>query len=154
MRRCVDWYVDASAKRVVDLGAMNVNGSYRELFGPCAEYIGVDLEPGPGVDLVLSDIYTLPFEDNSVDLVLSGQMLEHCGQFWRVFSEISRVLKPEGLVIAIAPSSGPVHRKDGPNQAVAEFLRRNAGRYAIETSLCDFYGHNITYAPNAWLRRL
>jgi SAM-dependent methyltransferase len=109
MRRCVDWY-GRSAEKVVDLGAMNVNGSYRELFEPSTDYIGVDLEPGPGVDLVLDDVYALPFEDNSVDLVLSGQMLEHSGQFWRVFTEISRVLKPEGLAFAIAPSSGPVHR--------------------------------------------
>lgn len=110
MRRCVDWYVGGTAGKVVDLGAMNVNGSYRQLFEPSTEYVGVDLEPGPGVDLVLDDVYSLPFEDNSLDLVLSGQMLEHCGQFWRVFSEISRVLKPEGLAFTIAPSSGPVHR--------------------------------------------
>ena len=110
MHRCVDWYVRGSAGKVVDLGAMNVNGSYRELFAPDADYIGVDLEPGPGVDVVLTDVYHLPFADNSVDIILSGQMLEHCGHFWRVFSEISRILKPEGLAFVIAPSSGPVHR--------------------------------------------
>lgn len=108
MRRCVEWY-GASDGKIVDLGAMNVNGSYRELF-PGGDYVGVDLEPGPGVDVVLSDVYHLPFDDGSVDLVLSGQMLEHCGQFWRVFSEIHRVLKPEGRAYLIAPSSGPVHR--------------------------------------------
>lgn len=108
MRRCVDWY-GASDGKIVDLGAMNVNGSYGELF-PGGDYVGVDLEPGPGVDVVLSDVYHLPFEDSSVDLILSGQMLEHCGQFWRVFSEIRRVLRPEGRAYLIAPSSGPVHR--------------------------------------------
>lgn len=104
----MEWY-GASDGKIVDLGAMNVNGSYRELF-PGADYVGVDLEEGPGVDVVLSDVYHLPFEDGSVDLILSGQMLEHCGQFWRVFSEIYRVLKPEGRAYLIAPSSGPVHR--------------------------------------------
>ena len=108
MRRCVDWY-GASDGKIVDLGAMNVNGSYRELF-PGGDYVGVDLEPGPGVDIVLSDVYQLPFEDSSVDLILSGQMLEHCGQFWRVFDEIHRVLGPQGRAYLIAPSSGPVHR--------------------------------------------
>lgn len=108
MRRCVDWY-GASDGKIVDLGAMNVNGSYRELF-PGGDYVGVDLEQGPGVDVVLSDVYHLPFEDASVDLILSGQMLEHCGQFWRVFNEIHRVLGPGGRAYLIAPSSGPVHR--------------------------------------------
>ncbi|MBG0812477.1 methyltransferase domain-containing protein [Methylosinus sp. H3A] len=110
MRRCVQWYLPTGKARVVDLGAMNVNGSYRELLPSTMDYVGVDLEPGPGVDVVLTDVYRLPFEDGSVDVVLSGQMLEHCGQFWRIFSEIHRVLKPDGLAFLIAPSSGPVHR--------------------------------------------
>jgi SAM-dependent methyltransferase len=110
MRRCVEWYAVEARGKVVDLGAMNVNGSYRELFPDSVEFVGVDLEPGPGVDVVLSDVYQLPFADHSVDFVLSGQMLEHCGQFWRVFTEISRILKPEGLAFIIAPSAGPVHR--------------------------------------------
>ena len=110
MRRCIGWRLDDGPMRVVDLGAMNVNGSYRELLPAGCDYVGVDLEPGPGVDVVLADVYSLPFEDGSADLVLTGQMLEHCGQFWRVFSEIFRILKPDGLAFAIAPSAGPVHR--------------------------------------------
>jgi hypothetical protein len=110
MRRCIDWRLGDDPVRVVDLGSMNVNGSYRELLPPTCDYVGVDLEPGPGVDVVLTDVYSLPFEDGSVDVVLSGQMLEHCGQFWRVFSEIYRILKPGGLAFTIAPSAGPVHR--------------------------------------------
>ncbi|MDE2561116.1 MAG: class I SAM-dependent methyltransferase [Sphingomonadales bacterium] len=70
----------------------------------------MDLEAGPGVDVVLEDVYHLPFADGSVDVVLTGQMLEHCAHFWKVFNGIARVLKPEGLAIVIAPSSGPVHR--------------------------------------------
>lgn len=55
----------------------------------------------------------------------------------------------------LADLEGDVYRtlEDGPNRAVAEFLRHADDRYRIETSLCDFYGRNITYAPNAWLRR-
>ena len=110
MRRCVRWYAESDPGKVVDLGAMNVNGSYRELFAADTDYVGVDLEPGPGVQVVLGDVYRLPFEDDSVDLVITGQMLEHCAHFWRVFTEIARILKPEGLAFIIAPSSGPVHR--------------------------------------------
>jgi SAM-dependent methyltransferase len=110
MRRCVQWYLPIGKARVVDLGAMNVNGSYRELLPPPTEYVGVDLEQGPGVDVVLTDVHRLPFEEGSIDIVMSGQMLEHCGQFWRIFSEIYRVLAPDGLAFMIAPSAGPVHR--------------------------------------------
>lgn len=110
MLRCITWYCSEQLYNVIDLGAMNVNGSYRSLFPAHINYVGIDLEPGPGVDIVLKDAYKLPVEDSSADLVMSGQMLEHCGQFWRLFSEIARVLKPEGLAFMIAPSAGPVHR--------------------------------------------
>ena len=40
---------------------------------------------------------------------------------------------------------------DGPNRAVAEFLESKQARYRIDTSLCDFFGYNVTYCPNAWL---
>jgi SAM-dependent methyltransferase len=110
MRRCVDYYLPSGNLRVADLGSANVNGTYRELFPARVEYTGFDLEPGPGVDIVLDSPYAIPWEDASADVVLSGQMLEHCAQFWRVFTEIARILKPGGLAFVIAPSAGPIHR--------------------------------------------
>lgn len=110
MQRCIDWYMPPEVRAVIDLGASDVNGSYRSLMPNGTHYIGLDLEAGPGVDLVMADPYHIPFADASVDLVLSGQMLEHCAHFWRVFSEIARVLRPDGLAFVIAPSGGPIHR--------------------------------------------
>jgi len=42
---------------------------------------------------------------------------------------------------------------DGPNRAVAAFLEANAFTFEIDVELCDLYGHNVTFAPNGWLRR-
>lgn len=55
----------------------------------------------------------------------------------------------------VADIEGEQYRdfEDGPNRAVAEFLARTGDRYRIDEALCDFYGHNLTYAPNAWLLR-
>ena len=110
MRRCRIWYAPPRVERLVEIGSANVNGTYRNLFANCAHYVGVDMAAGPGVDVVLEDPYVLPFPDHSTDLVISGQMLEHCPQFWRVFTEIARILKPDGLLFMIAPSTGPIHR--------------------------------------------
>jgi hypothetical protein len=112
MERCVRWYLEDSGKglRIADLGSQSVNGSYRTLFHQDVDYTGFDLEPGPGVDVVLESPYRLPAEDASFDLVVSGQMLEHCPQFWQVFSEVQRVLRVGGLAFLIAPSAGPIHR--------------------------------------------
>lgn len=116
MQRCKDRYVvpafvDADEVGVLDIGGADVNGGYRTIFDdPRFRYRTVDIEPGESVDIVLDDPYVLPVEDNSVDVVLSGQMLEHCEFFWLTFAEMVRVLKPTGLLILIAPSAGPIHR--------------------------------------------
>lgn len=43
--------------------------------------------------------------------------------------------------------------EDGPNRAVQHFLRARSSHYEIDAKLCDFFGHNVTWNPNAWLRR-
>ena len=97
--------------RVLDIGGADVNGSYREVFaGPRFDYRTADLSPDPGVDLVLDDPYRIPLPDASIDVVLSGQMLEHSEFFWLAFQEMVRLLSPEGFLFLIAPSAGPIHR--------------------------------------------
>ena len=112
MRDLVDRYLDRSQPlTVVDIGSYDVNGSYRTLFdAPRWTYRGVDLEAGPGVDVVLASPYRLPFPSGSVDLVISGQAFEHVEYFWLMWMEMLRLLKPGGRIFLIAPSRGPEHR--------------------------------------------
>lgn len=116
MRRCISKYLDCrprTARRlvVVDIGSMDIKGSYRELFDPARfEYIGVDLAAGAGVDLVVADPYRLPLPPGSVDVVISGQMLEHNEFFWLTFQEKVRLLHDDGFIFMIAPSRGQIHR--------------------------------------------
>jgi SAM-dependent methyltransferase len=65
---------------------------------------------GQNVDVVAKDPYKFPLESASFDLVISGQAFEHIEFPWLTIREIERVLKPGGLAIIIAPSSGPEHR--------------------------------------------
>ena len=97
---------------ILDLGSQDFNGSYREILAnPGWRYIGVDLTPGPNVDLVLQNAYDWrELKSESADVLVSGQTFEHTEFFWETMSEISRVLKPGGLCCIIAPSSGPEHR--------------------------------------------
>ena len=96
--------------KVVEIGSQNVNGTLRDTCPSQFEYIGVDFQDAKGVDLVLQDPYVLPFEDESVDVVLSSSCFEHSEMFWLVFLEIMRVLKPSGLFYLNAPSTGSFHR--------------------------------------------
>jgi SAM-dependent methyltransferase len=117
MQRCWDRYVRGTELEnqeklvVLDVGAADINGSYRPIFNASnVEYLAADLEPGPNVSVTMTDPYKIPLDDASVDLVISGQMLEHCEFFWLSFSEMMRVLKPDGYLFLIAPSSGGIHR--------------------------------------------
>ena len=85
---------DPSRKlKIVDIGAQNVNGSYRTLFPVNSyDYLGADLSVGKGVDLVIGDPYHIPIGDNYADFVISGQMLEHNEFFWLTFSEKIRIV--------------------------------------------------------------
>jgi SAM-dependent methyltransferase len=97
--------------RVFDIGAMDVNGSYRPIFealGWC--YTGCDISPGANVSTVLPSPYVFPWKSASADLIISGQAFEHIQFFWLTMLEIARVVRPGGLVFLIAPSRGPEHR--------------------------------------------
>jgi SAM-dependent methyltransferase len=112
MERLIEGYLDPlSPLSIIDVGSYDINGSYRLLFDkPGWFYRGVDQTAGPNVDIVLKNPYHLPLPSNSVDLVISGQALEHIDYFWLVFAETARVLKTRGLIFLIAPSRGPEHR--------------------------------------------
>lgn len=117
MAQCYGRFVTASFMEgrervsVLDFGGANVNGSYRDIFvDPKIDYVAADLVTAEGVDIVLHDPYHIPVADGVFDLVISGQTLEHCEFFWRAFQEMVRVVKDDGFIFLIAPSSGPIHR--------------------------------------------
>lgn len=103
-----------AALEIIDLGAHSVDGSdtYRPLFeNPAWRYRGLDLVEGINVDLVAEDPYHWKeLADASVDVLVSGQTLEHIEFPWLTLSEIARILRPGGLACLIAPASGPEHR--------------------------------------------
>ena len=60
----------------------------------------------------------------------------------------------EDGVVAQLSGAHYLQYENGPNRAVAEFLARRGDAYEIDADLCDRYGHNATYNPNGWLRRV
>lgn len=42
--------------------------------------------------------------------------------------------------------------QNGPNSAIDVFLKDCRGRFEIDTSYCDYYGHNFTYCTNGYIR--
>jgi SAM-dependent methyltransferase len=112
MQELANRYLDHDRKiSILDVGSYDVNGSYKPIFENVSnKYIGVDLNEGPNVDVVLKSHYRFPFSSSTFDLVISGQTFEHVELFWLTWKEMVRVTKPGGLIFLIAPSRGPEHR--------------------------------------------
>lgn len=98
---------NVEGKNIIDFGSFDVNGCLKPFFKG-ANYIGIDQEKGPNVDLVCFND-NVPFKDNYFDVVLSSSCLEHDECFWMTFLEMSRVLKPGGFIYINTPSSGWYH---------------------------------------------
>ena len=98
--------------RVLDVGSLDLNGSYRNLFdADFWIYEGLDMEHGENVDFVPADPYNWKeLRSNTYDLIISGQALEHIEFPWKTFENLERLLKPSALCCIIAPSSGPEHK--------------------------------------------
>lgn len=97
---------------ILDMGSTDICGCYKPIFENANwRYTGVDLAPGPNVDVVLRKPYSWSeIGSQSVDVLISGQVLEHVEFFWLTILEVSRVLKPGGIACIIAPSGGYEHR--------------------------------------------
>jgi glycosyltransferase involved in cell wall biosynthesis/SAM-dependent methyltransferase len=102
-------YFSERAPSVLDVGSRDFNGTLRACVPPGTRYVGVDLEPGEGVDVVLRDPNRLPFKANSFDAILSSSCFEHDQMFWLTFLEMARVAKPGGFIYISAPSNGFYH---------------------------------------------
>ncbi len=95
---------------ILDLGALSVNGGLRPFAPTSARYVGVDLEAGPNVDVVVAPGEPLPFADGAFDAAVSTSCFEHDPAFWATFLELGRCVREGGLLYINAPSNGDVHR--------------------------------------------
>lgn len=101
---------------VLDVGGRNIHRqdrSYKGLFASFKHYYIADINHGPNVTHLMKGDYDLPFEDNSIDLIVCGQTLEHVKNPFKSVAEMKRVLKPNMFMCLCAPSAGPYH--DNPD---------------------------------------
>lgn len=69
------------------------------------------------VSFIRGDVTELPFEDNSFDVIVSFETIEHIKNYNSFMNECSRVLKPEGFFVCSTPNkcfSSPDGRIENP----------------------------------------
>ena len=119
---------------VVEFGSRNVNGSVRPLFSG-VRYIGVDLLPGPGVDVQADAATYTPPEPAGV--VVCCEVLEHAPDAGAIVANAYRILAPGGVLILTAAGEGRI-----PHSAVDGKPRLYPG---------EFYANVTSGDLTAWL---
>jgi len=107
-RFIVNFVKSRNFNTVVDVGAGK--SPYRK-FVKCEKYIGVDIENRGGVEnLILADINKgIPLDDETADLVIMTEVLEHLREPKFVLGEIFRILKKGGVLLLTTPMTWPLH---------------------------------------------
>jgi len=91
-------------KSVLDVGSGDINGNNRFLFDGC-KYEGNDVIQANNVTIV-SMTKDLPFEDNSLDTIISTECFEHDPEYKESLQKIYKMLKPDGLFCFTCASTG------------------------------------------------
>lgn len=107
-----NWLCNTAAPQtagpVLELGSANVNGAARHAWPADTPWTGIDLAPGPGVDIVGTS-HNIDAADHTITAVVCVEMLEHDPDPQTTFAEIRRVLAPDGLLILTTRSPGFPH---------------------------------------------
>lgn len=170
--RVVERHVgDPSELTALDVGCGS-GETDRELVDSFAQLHGVDVSPGmvaaasranPGVRYQHYDGRTLPFDDGAFDLVFAISVLHHVPppSWGRFVSELRRVVRPTGLVVAIEHNPlNPLTRlavaKCAFDRDATLLSRRRVERLFAQHGLDSCDGRHIMVFPwrGSWLRRI
>ena len=94
--------------------------------------------------MVAADIRELPFEDDSFDLVVSWETIEHVEEGERVLAEFRRVLRPEGVLLVSSPN--PEVYPEGNEHHVHEYRPQELADLASA-----HFAEVAIYRQHAWL---
>lgn len=92
------------AKKVLEIGSLNLNGSIRQFFQAC-DYTGLDVGEGRDVDVVCyGEDYGAPAA--SFDMVVSCEAMEHNPGWRPTWLNMLRLAKPDGIVLMTCATTG------------------------------------------------
>jgi len=101
------WFRDAvvplfasGVHSVLEIGSMDVNGNVRFMVPSGVQYVGLDMRPGPNVDVVMNahDIRGTSL-DRVWDMVICLETLEHDDRFWETV-DVMRDIVGRYLVVS------------------------------------------------------
>lgn len=141
------WYAsnlsDLPPLSVVEFGSCNMNGSVRDVYPQAKSWLGIDVQPGPGVDLI-ADAATW-VTDERFDVCICAEAFEHTPDWRDIIKTARTVLVDGGLFVAsCATGKRPQHSAvDGGPLRVGEFYC-NIEAWRMFDALADWtLGHVV-----------
>lgn len=101
-----NWRADSNnLLNVLEFGSLDINGSIRSIFdGHSQLYLGVDIAPGPGVDIV-HDAKSF-FYPEKFDVVVACEVFEHTPDWREIITNSFNLLNDGGIFIATMAGEG------------------------------------------------
>ena len=123
--------------QILEIGSYDVNGSIRPFFNG-SNYVGVDLTPGPGVDLV-AEGNKLDLPNEYFDLAISCECFEHNPNWVDTFKNMYRMTKLGGFVIITCATRGRLeHGTTRTNPAASPGTDVSGWNYYKNLNKSDF----------------
>ncbi|MBL9119616.1 MAG: methyltransferase domain-containing protein [Phycisphaerae bacterium] len=95
---------------LLEIGPNGFPSTYQAAYAtPSLTWHTLDLYEHPQLTFTAKSENQFPIPDNTYDVVLSGQVIEHVRRPWVWMKELSRVCKVGGVVITVNPVSWPYH---------------------------------------------
>jgi SAM-dependent methyltransferase len=97
---------------IVEVGSLQREGREELVnlrpFFPDRPYVGIDMQPGPGVDRV-ENVESLTLDSSSAGTVIAMNTFEHVRRLWLAIAEVKRILRPDGVLFVSTPFYFHIH---------------------------------------------
>jgi SAM-dependent methyltransferase len=147
-----DVVLDLGAGKGIDLQiAKEVNSNCRaialESYGPYVQIL-----QGKGIEVFSANIEKdkLPFEDNSVDVIIMNQIMEHVKEVFWILHEVTRVLKRNGSFIVGVPNLASLHNRILLLFGKQPTIIKNSSAHVRGYTLHDFRKLLESGHPQSW----
>ncbi len=165
---------DVSPRTIIEVGSFDGGSAlwFADMFRTYdidGHIFSIDINPVQGID----DSLITFMEGDALDLgaVLPRAAMQHLPRPLLVIEDSLHLYETSLAVLdffdehlhvgeRIVVEDGIVHDlgldkyRNGPNRAIGDFLAKTQGRYMIDSEYCDFFGHNMTWNTNGYLKKI
>ena len=152
-----------SGKKVLDAACGEGYGSHL-LASYADKVVAVDIDESSidhakrryrrdNLKFLCADVLEIPIPDNSFDVVVSFETLEHLAEHQQLLSEFKRVLKEDGVLIISTPDKAEYSDKTGfDNEYHVKELYRHEFKELLDShfTLQEWLGQKLMFTSTLW----